>query len=157
MTAKPAKGALHAIAIFEGVKGIAALAASFGLLSLAHHDLRQLALALIGRFHFDPEAHYPRLLLNYAQVLEDKDLRSVVLFAWIYAAVRLSEGYGLWKDRAWAEWLAALSGGLYLPFEMGHLARHPSAINAMVLAGNLCVVAYMVVRLRRRRLLRTVS
>ena len=32
--------ALHAIALFEGVKGIAAITASFGLLSLSHHDVR---------------------------------------------------------------------------------------------------------------------
>lgn len=151
---KSPKGALHAIALFEAVKGVAALAASFGLLRLAHHDLRQLAFALIGRFHFDPEGHYPQLLLNYAQLLENKDLRAVVLFAWFYAAVRLAEGYGLWRDRAWAEWLAALSGAIYLPFEADHLFRHTSAVNALVLAGNLCVVIYMIIRLRRRRLAR---
>ena len=58
------KRALDAIAIFEGVKGIAAIAASFGLLGLAHHDVRAIAYALIGHFHLDPDAHYPRILLN---------------------------------------------------------------------------------------------
>lgn len=142
--------ALHAIALFEGVKGVAAIAASLGLLSLAHRDVRSMAYALIGHFHLDPQAHYPRMLLDYATLLGNQDLRTAVLLAWGYAAVRLTEGYGLWRDRAWAEWLAALSGAIYMPWEALHLARHTSAINALVLLGNALVVAYMVLRLRQR-------
>ena len=143
--------ALHAIALFEGVKGTAAIFASLGLLSLAHHDLRQLAFALIGHFHLDPDARYPKLLLTYAELLGNENLRSVVLLAWGYAAIRLTEAYGLWKDRAWAEWLAALSGAVYVPLEFDHLLQHPTPINVAVLSGNVAVVFYMALRLARRR------
>ena len=143
--------ALHAIALFEGVKGIAAFTASIGLLSLAHHDVRALAYALIGHFHLDPQAHYPSLLLNDAIWLASANLRQAVMLAWAYAALRMLEGYGLWKDRAWAEWLASLSGAVYLPFELRHLVQHTTVINFTVLIGNVGVVAYMVMRLRRRK------
>ena len=143
--------ALHAIALFEGVKGVAAIIASFGLLSLAHHDVRAMALALIGHFHLDPDAHFPRILLDDAAILANANLSQAVLLAWAYAAIRLTEGYGLWKDRAWAEWLAAVSGAVYLPLELSHLLAHTTVINGMVLTGNIAVVVYMVVRLRRRR------
>jgi uncharacterized membrane protein (DUF2068 family) len=63
----------------------------------------------------------------------------------------LVEGYGLWKDRAWAEWLAAVSGAVYLPIELSHLIGSATPINAAVLASNVAVVAYMVIRLLRRR------
>lgn len=145
------KTALHAIALFEAVKGLAAIAASLGLLSLAHHDVRAMAYALIGHFHLDPDAHYPRVLLDYASMLADANLRQVVGLAWLYASIRLTEGYGLWRDRAWAEWLAALSGAVYLPLEWSHLVKHPSVINGAVLLGNIAVVTYMVVRLWQRR------
>jgi uncharacterized membrane protein (DUF2068 family) len=143
--------ALHAIALFEGVKGLAAITASVGLLSLAHHDVRAMAYALIGHFHLDPDAHYPRILLNDATLLANANLRQAVLLAWAYAAIRLTEGYGLWKDRAWAEWLAAASGAVYLPLELSHMLARTTVINGIVLTGNMAVVAYMVVRLRRRR------
>ncbi len=143
--------ALHAIALFEGVKGIAAITASLGLLGLAHHDLRQLVYALIGHFHLNPDARYPKLLLTYAELLGNENLRSVVLLAWGYAAIRLTEAYGLWKDRAWAEWLAALSGAVYVPLEFSHLLKQPTAINVAVLVGNIAVVMYMALRLARRR------
>lgn len=148
------KKALDAIAIFEGVKGLAAITASLGLLSLAHHDVRALAYALIGHFHLDPDAHYPRMLLDQASLLANANLRQVVLLAWLYAGVRLAEAYGLWRDRAWAEWLAAVSGAVYLPLEWSHLWAHTTVINAIVLAGNVGVVAYMVARLWRRRKLK---
>jgi uncharacterized membrane protein (DUF2068 family) len=143
--------ALHAIAFFEAFKGIVAVAASIGLLSLVHRDVRALAFALIGHFHLDPEAHYPRMLLNDAAMLANANVRQAVLLAWAYAAIRLAEGYGLWKDRAWAEWLAAASGAVYLPLEMSHVMAHTTVINWMVLTGNIAVVVYMVFRLRRRR------
>ena len=143
--------ALHAIAMFEGLKGFAAIAASFGLLSLAHHDVRAMAYALIGHFHLNPDAHYPRMLLDDAAWLANANLRETVLLAWGYASIRLTEGYGLWKDRAWAEWLAAVSGAIYLPLELSHLMEHTTVINGIVLGGNIAVVAYMVVRLRLRR------
>ena len=142
---------LHAIAFFEGFKGLAAITASVGLLGLANHDLRQLAYALIGHFHLNPDAHYPKLLLTYAEFLGNENLRTVVALAWAYAAIRLAEAYGLWKDRAWAEWLAALSGALYVPIEFGHLVKHVTPINATVLIGNVGVVMFMAWRLARRR------
>lgn len=86
---------LHAIACFEALKGFAALAASVGLLSLAHHDVRAMAYALIGHFHLDPDAHYPKLLLDDAALLANANLRQAVLLAWAYSAIRLTEGYGL--------------------------------------------------------------
>ncbi len=150
-TVTTTRRALHTIALFEGVKGIAAIAASLGLLGLAHRDLSQLAFALIGRFHLSPDGPYPRLLLTYAELLGNENLRSVVLFAWGYAAIRITEAYGLWKDRAWAEWLAALSGAVYVPLEFEHLLKTPTPINAAVLIGNVAVVLYMALRLARRR------
>jgi uncharacterized membrane protein (DUF2068 family) len=147
--------ALLSIALFEVLKGMAALAASVGLLSLAHHDVQALAYALLGHFHVDPESHFPRMLLDDIRALQNADIRQVVLLAWAYAALRLTEGYGLWRDRVWAEWLAAVSGAVYVPLELSHLVVHPTVMNVVILVVNVAVVAYMVVRLRRRRSART--
>jgi len=144
------RGALRAIALFEAVKGMAALAASFGVLELVHHDVRRLAMAMIGHFGLNPLNHYPSLLLHYADVLQDANLRNLMLLAWGYAAIRLAEGYGLWRDRAWAEWLAALSGAVYVPFELQHLLHRPGWINLGVLLANVAVVAFMAWRLWQR-------
>jgi uncharacterized membrane protein (DUF2068 family) len=139
------------IALFEAAKGIVALAASIGLLSLLHHDLRVLAEAAIGHFGLDPGSHYPKALLHYAEVLQDTSVRTLVLLATSYVAVRLVEAYGLWKDRVWGEWMGALSGAIYVPFEVRHLMHRPTFFSALVVLANLAIVAFLAYQLWRRR------
>jgi uncharacterized membrane protein (DUF2068 family) len=105
----------------------------------------------LGHFRLDPDAHYPRILINDAELLANANLRQVVLLAWAYAAIRLAEGYVLWKERAWAEWLAALSGGVDLSLEVIQLAQHTTIIKGMVPIGTVVVVGYLVHRLWRRK------
>src|SRR4051812_37227879 len=78
---------LHVIAAFEAIKGLAAFVAVVGVLDLMHHDVRHLAMELIGRFHLNPEAHYPTVLLHYADLLPGADLHSLFLLASSYIAV----------------------------------------------------------------------
>ncbi len=143
--------ALHAIALFEAVKGVVALAAGLGLLGLLHYDVRRLALALLWRFRLDPEMHYPELLLHYADLLNGINLRTMAPVAIAYITVRWLEAYGLWKEKAWAEWLAALSGALYIPLEVAHLLHRTTLINAGVLLANIGVVGFMAFQLWNRR------
>ena len=143
--------ALHVIAIFEAVKGFAALAAGLGLLGLLHRDIHQLALALLWRFHLDPAMHYPALLLHYADLLATINLRTLAPVAVGYIVVRLAEGWGLWKEKIWAEWLGALSGALYIPLEIAHLMHSTTLINAGVLLANIVMVAFLGFQLLRRR------
>lgn len=143
--------ALHAIAAFEALKGFAALAALLGVLDLMHRDVRHLAIELIGRFGLNPDARYPSLLLHYADLLPGAHVQSLVLLGACYVAVRLAEAYGLWFDKTWGEVLAALSGGLYIPFEIGHLWHRPTAVAALVLASNVLLTGYLVLRLWHQR------
>ena len=142
--------ALRAIALFEAVKGLAALAAGIGLLGLLHYDVRRLALALVWRFHLDPHTHYPDLLLHYADLLSAINLRTMAPVAVAYITVRLLEAYGLWNEKTWAEWLGALSGALYIPLEVGHLMHKTSFVSAGVLLANILMVGFLVFQLWRR-------
>ncbi|MGV8803613.1 MAG: DUF2127 domain-containing protein [Polaromonas sp.] len=143
---------LRAIALFEAAKGLAALAAVVGLLDvLRHNNLHHLALALLWRFHLDPQTHYPALLLHYADLLSVINLRTLAPLAIGYISLRLLESYGLWKEKAWAEWLGALSGALYLPLEAGHLLHRATLTNAAVLLANLAVVGFLALQLWQRR------
>jgi uncharacterized membrane protein (DUF2068 family) len=147
---KGQRSALHAIAAFEATKGVAALAALIGALDLLHHDVRALAVALIGRFGLDPEAHYPSLLLHYADLLPDADVQKLVLIGSAYIAIRFIEAAGLWLSQVWAEYLGALSGGIYIPFELSHWIHSPSLINAAILLVNTVIVGYLIRALRSR-------
>jgi uncharacterized membrane protein (DUF2068 family) len=143
--------ALRAIAIFEAVKGTAALFAGLGLLGLLHHDLHHWAQMLISHFGLDPGQRYPSVLLHYADLLQDANRRSLALLLAAYVAVRFAEAYGLWFALTWGEWLAALAGAIYVPFEVRHLLHKPSLLGATVLLFNLLMVAFLVWELWKKQ------
>lgn len=143
--------ALRAIAILEAAKGLLALAAALGLFSLLHHDLHRLASALISHVGLDPGSHYPGLLLQAVDVLKDTSLRTLMAVATVYISLRLAEAWGLWHGRSWGEWLGALSGAVYLPWEARHLMHQPGFISAAVLLLNAAVVAFLGWELWRER------
>lgn len=145
--------AIRTIALVEALKGVIALLAAAGVMSLIHRqDLYDVALALVRHTHLNPASHYPQIFLDAAAHYQQQGrLVWLALGAAAYVGVRLAEAYGLWRGRAWAEWLAALSGAIYVPFDALHWLRHPSALGATVLLVNLAVVGVMVLALMQRR------
>src|SRR4030095_14535146 len=146
-----ARSAIKAVALFEASKGLVALFAASGLLLLVHKDVYDLALQLVAHTHLNPAARYPSIFLDAAANVEDSRLMMLALGAAAYSIVRLVEAYGLYFERAWAEVLAALSGAIYVPFEVAELVRRPGALGVVVLGFNLAVVAVMVHALLQRR------
>lgn len=141
---------LRVVALFEALKGTLTLVAGFGLLSLVHRDLEDLAERLVRHSHLNPASHYPRIFIEAAARTNDTRLRTLAAMAFAYTVVRFVEAYGLWHARAWAEWFAILSGGLYLPVEAYELITHPTLIRAGILFFNMLMVAYMLyIRLSR--------
>jgi len=43
----------------------------------------------------------------------------------------------------WAEWLAMISGAIYLPFEFYKLVRRPTPLHWTILLVNIAVVVYI--------------
>ncbi|MEC5387096.1 DUF2127 domain-containing protein [Uliginosibacterium sp. H3] len=145
-----ARRTLRAIAVFEAIKGFAALIAIIGVVDLMHHDVRHLAEALIGRFRLSPDGRYSSIILHYADMLPGANVQALMWLAAGYILLRFMEAYGLWRDKAWAEWLGALSGGLYVPLEIHHFMQRASLVNGLVLLANVIVVAFLAMQLRRR-------
>ncbi|HUO63246.1 MAG TPA: DUF2127 domain-containing protein [Terriglobales bacterium] len=143
--------AIRAIAFFEAFKGIVVLLAASGLLALVHKDLNDFAARLVRHSHLNPASKYPHIFLDAVSHLQERRLVWLAVGAATYAACRLVEAYGLFWERAWAEWLAALSAGLYLPVEIVELVRKPSLLGAVILAVNVAVVVVMARALVQRR------
>jgi len=134
---------VRAVAVFEAAKGVLVLVAGFGLLSLVHRDVQHAAETIVRHLHLNPARHYPRVFIEAAGRVSSSRLWMLAGGAFAYSLVRFVEAYGLWRLRAWAEWFAIVSGGLYLPVEVYELARRPSQVKAAILLGNLAVVAYL--------------
>ena len=59
---------LRTVALFEAVKGTLALFAAGGLFYLIPHDLRRIAIELVGRLHLNAGKSYPNV---FVRILED--------------------------------------------------------------------------------------
>lgn len=141
-------GSVRAVAVFEAAKGLLVLLAGMGALSSVHQDIQGLAERLVAHLHLNPAGAYPRIFLDFAAGLTDARLGALAALAAGYASVRFIEAYGLWHGRRWAELLAAVSGGVYIPFELFGIARGDTWFSLAALAVNVAVVALMIAALR---------
>jgi uncharacterized membrane protein (DUF2068 family) len=143
--------AVRTIALIEGAKGVLVLLAGLALLGLVHHDVGAIAQALVREAHLNPASHLPRIFLEASGKVDDHRIYFLARFAMVYSGLRLVEAYGLWHRRPWGEWLGALVGGLYLPFEVRLILRRFTMLHLLVFIGNLVIVGYLVRQIVRRR------
>jgi len=151
MIRKPLLTGMRAVAVLEGAKAAIVLLAGFGLLSLIHRDVQELAERLVRHSHLDPAGKYPRIFLDTADQVTDAHLWMFAGFAALYSLIRFVEAYGLWNERRWAEWFALISCGIYLPVEIYEIFHRVTWFKVAVFATNLAIVIYMAYALRHSK------
>jgi len=144
--------AVRGVAIFEAAKGLLVLLVGFDLLRPVHRATGFDAEEIVRHMHMNPASHFPHIFVQATSRFEGMSLVPMALGALAYAMIRFVESYGLWRQRTWAEWFAAASGAIYIPFEIRHLIvhQHHRLLTALVLTANILIVAVMVRALRRR-------
>jgi uncharacterized membrane protein (DUF2068 family) len=152
---------LRAVASFEFAKGVFVLLIGVCALLLVHKDAWWIAESLLARFHISTDRRSAQMFLDFADRITDARLWAAAELAFAYSLLRFIEAYGLWRQRTWAEWLALVSGTLFLPLEIHGLMRGVTWLRSGVLVANLGVIAYMFFLLRagrrRRRELQSIQ
>lgn len=151
---------LRAVASFELAKGIFVLLIGLSALLLVHKDAWWIAESLLAKLHISTDRRWAQLFLDFADNLTDARLWGAAELAFAYSALRFAEGYGLWKQRTWAEWVAFVSGTLFLPLEVRELMRGVTALRSAMFVANLGIILYMFSLLRagrRRRHLQSIQ
>jgi uncharacterized membrane protein (DUF2068 family) len=148
------KNLLRAVASLEFIKGIFVLAVGILAILLLHKDVWVIAESILTLLHISTDRRSAQLFLDFADDITDAKLWLAVKLAFVYAAMRFAEGYGLWKGRTWAEWIAFLSGMLLLPWEVHELLRGVTVRRSALFLVNVGIVLYMGFLLREGRRLR---
>ncbi len=133
------------VAVLEALKGALALLAAYVLISMIHRDVdfESAAESILFFLHLSPGHRLSQAFLHAADKMSDVNVMLIAGLAGAYALLRFLEGYGLWRQRAWAEWLAIISGCVYIPFEVYKIVRHPNAFHWALLGINIVVVLYI--------------
>lgn len=147
----PSLGTVRAVALFEAAKGVLVIVAGFGLLSFVHHDVQWFAEQFVRHLHLNPAKRYPQIFMDAAAELTSSRLWMLGILAASYATARFVEAYGLWNERRWAEWFAAVSGSIYIPFEVYELVRGVNGLSLGILLVNVIIVGVMINALRDKQ------
>ena len=141
------KESVRAVALLETAKGVLAVVIGCGVLTLMHRDTQRIAEELVEHLHLNPASKYPHIFIAAASRATSGKLWLLAAGAALYSAVRFVEGYGLWNNRRWAEWLGALGAGIYVPFEIYQLFHKVTIISVGSLIVNLAVVGLLALAL----------
>jgi uncharacterized membrane protein (DUF2068 family) len=142
------------IQVIGGMKLASALllaAAGFGLFGLLRGDVGSGVARLAGQLHLDPNERAIHDAIALVARIDRKDLETVGLGSFVYAALHLVEGTGLLLRRTWAEYLTVVITGSLLPIEVYEIARKATALRIGILLVNLAIVAYLVAQIRLGR------
>jgi len=137
------------IAAFKLLKGLALLAVGIAVHMLANKNLVAEAQHWVDLFRVDPHNHYLHLLLEKLTNVDAHKLHALSVGTFVYSALFLTEGVGLFLRKRWAEFLTVISTAGLIPLELYELVHRPTPIRAILLLVNLAVVAYLIFEIRR--------
>jgi uncharacterized membrane protein (DUF2068 family) len=142
---------LKLIAIFKILQGVLLLALGFSLFFL---NSRTVWLEQISDWA-DEELllHHSRTVLYLLNKLQDAlaggQLRATALLASFYAAILFTEGFGVYFQKRWAEFLMVFATGALIPLEARHIWHRPSLAAIAILIVN-CFIVWFLYRILRR-------
>lgn len=137
---------LRNVAIIEIVKGVIVLIVALALAALLQRkfDLQDAAYNILEFLSIDPDKKIAAMFMSAAGRAMGMNVVVMLSVSAAYSTLRFIEGYGLWRGRIWAEWLAIVSCSLFLPIEILRLARRATAFNLAFFLTNLLILAYIV-------------
>ncbi len=132
--------ALRGVALLEFAKGALVLVAAISLYWLDPSDV---AGGFLSFLHISPDHHFARWLFMLTDKLGNIKFWHIVVGASCYSGLRFAESFGLWRARPWAEWIALISGAIYLPVEIKLLAHRITIFHAGIFVVNVAIVLFM--------------
>jgi uncharacterized membrane protein (DUF2068 family) len=142
---------IRLIALFKLCKAVLLIAVGMSALHLLHRDIASLIEHWVKVLGLDPGNRYIDKALQKAANLTPDKIESFGVVSFVYAALFLTEGTGLWLVKRWAEWFSVIITSSLVPLEVYEIYRHPSSVKTLILIFNIAVVGYLVHRIRSER------
>jgi uncharacterized membrane protein (DUF2068 family) len=142
---------LQLIAIFKFLKAILFILAALGAFGLMQEGIGNRAREWGAALAFGSGQRIVRHIVMQILALSRSKIAALGVVALVYAALFLTEGIGLWRERRWAEYLTVIITGSLIPVEIYEIAHHLTLLRIATFIVNIAVVIYLIVRLRAPR------
>lgn len=140
------------IAGLKIVKGVLLLVTGLGLLKLVHAEIATLFSQLLETLNLDDHSRLLHALVLKVDALQPQNVLMMSVVSLAYAGLLLTEGLGLWFERAWAAYLTVIATSLFIPFELYELYERMTVPRIGVLLLNLVIVVYLISQLKHHTL-----
>lgn len=139
-------GFLRLVAVFKFCKATVLLVTAWGLLKLVNPEFAARADTWIEGLRSGFGQDVLRQVLEAMNRLSPVRVHLLSAVSVIYAGLFLTEGYGLWLGRRWAEYLTVVITSLLIPYEIFEVMTRGRALAFAVLVLNVLIVAYLLRR-----------
>jgi uncharacterized membrane protein (DUF2068 family) len=143
------EGLLKVIAAFKLVKALFLIAVGLGAVDLLDPTAARAAERWAAALAWQLGPRAMSALADKLSILEGSRLALVAVVAFLYAALFVVEGVGLWKTRRWAEYLTIIATASFVPLEVYEIFRSATLPRIATLVVNLLVVGYLVWKVRQ--------
>ena len=140
---------LRYIAVFKFLQALTLFAVALAAFQLLRPEIALVVQDWAGQLPITEERNAVEHFIGWAIGLASNQMRGIGIGAGLYSSLFLLEGVGLWRRKAWAEWLTVVATSLPIPLEVYEVVRHLSPLRLAVLAGNVVVVFLLVSHLRK--------
>lgn len=144
-------GVLRAIAWYKFAKVTLLVAVGLGALKLLQPKMAIVLDSWAADLGASRERRAVVRLVSLIGGVHPHRLEAIAIGAFLFAALFLTEGVGLWLGKRWAQYLTLIATTLFVPLEVYSLARHVTPPRFATLVLNLAVVALLLLHLRRHR------
>lgn len=142
---------LRLIAAERFLRGAFLIAVGIVLITHVHTDWGRVLRNEASRWGLHPSQGGLARVLHKLSALRPTAVGAYGAIAIAYGLLEGVEGYGLWRERRWAEHLTVVATSLLLIPEVWELANRFTTFKVLALIVNIVIVAYLLVRLRRTR------
>jgi uncharacterized membrane protein (DUF2068 family) len=142
---------LRLIALFRWSKALVLFAAALGAMRLLHPGVAQRIAQWAMQLPFAAQHRFAYEWIAKLTHLDTSRVEWIVAGLFAYGALFTVEGFGLWLQKRWGEWLTIVATTSFIPFELYELWKRATAMRAAFLAVNVAIVIYLGWRIRARR------
>ncbi len=142
---------LRLIAAFKFSQALTLVGVALAAFQLLRPEIAALVQGWVATLPISSEQNVMEHIVGWTMGLAPHQVLGIGVGALLYATLFLVEGIGLWRQKAWAEWLTVIATGLPIPLEVWEVVAHVSLFGIGALVVNSAVVWLLARHLRQKQ------